>query len=30
MSSNARKQQLKEHFVQITAHIRLKGHKQFL
>ncbi len=30
MSSIARIEQLKEHFVQIFAHIPLKGHKQLL
>jgi len=30
MSSIARNKQIGEHFVRILAHIRLKGHKQFL
>jgi len=30
MSSIARNQQIEEHFAQILAHIRLRGHKQFL
>ena len=30
MSSIARNQQIEERFVQILAHIRLKGHKQLL